>query len=115
MSLLPVGFGASGDDYTIHDSLRLRSSATAYLSRTPASASNQKTWTWSGWVKRAKPGSNNLIFAARTAVSGSYLTLVFSSADDLRMESNLSTAYPLYKTNALFRDPSAWYHIVTDT
>jgi hypothetical protein len=30
----------------------------------------------------------------------------------LRIECNLETAYPLYKTNALFRDPSAWYHIV---
>ncbi len=112
MSLLPVGFGASGDDYEITDSLRFRSSATAYLSRTPASTGNQKTWTWSGWVKRAKPGSTGYIFAARTGVSGSYLTLVFSSLDDLRMESNLETSYPLYKTNALFRDPSAWYHIV---
>ena len=112
MSLLPVGFGASGGDYEITDSLRLRSSATAYLSRTPASAGNQKTWTWSGWVKRSTPGANNLIFAARTAASGSYTTLFLSSADDLRMESNLSTAYPLYKTNALFRDPSAWYHII---
>ena len=25
--------------------------ASAYLSRTPSSASNQKTWTWSGWLK----------------------------------------------------------------
>ena len=31
MSLLPVGFGASGDDYEITDSLRFRSSASAYL------------------------------------------------------------------------------------
>ena len=38
--------------YTIARSVRLRSSASAYLSRTPASASNRTTWTWSGWVKR---------------------------------------------------------------
>ena len=42
--------GASG--YTLQRSLRFRSSASAYLSRTPASAGNRKTWTWSGWVKR---------------------------------------------------------------
>ena len=43
MSLLPVGFGSAADDaHEITDSLRLRSSASAYLSRTPASAGNQK-------------------------------------------------------------------------
>ena len=39
MSLLQAGFGSSGDDYEITDSLRLRSSASAYLSRTPSSTS----------------------------------------------------------------------------
>ena len=38
--------------YNLTKSLRFRSSASAYLNRTPASTSNQKTWTWSGWVKR---------------------------------------------------------------
>ena len=33
-------------------SLRFRSSASAYLSRTPGSAGNQKTWTFSCWMKK---------------------------------------------------------------
>ena len=41
----------SAGGYTIGNSLRFRSSASAYLSRTPAGAGNQKTWTWSAWVK----------------------------------------------------------------
>ena len=53
MSLLPVGFGASGDDYEITDSLRLRSSADAHLSRTNAANGNRKTFTISFWIKRA--------------------------------------------------------------
>jgi hypothetical protein len=52
------------------------------------------------------------LFGARTGGGGTYFNLSFQSANDLRIESNLETAYPLYKTNALFRDPSAWYHIV---
>jgi hypothetical protein len=49
MSLLQAGFGSSGE-YTIDDSLRFRSSASAYLSRTPVSAGNNKKWTmeWLG-------------------------------------------------------------------
>ena len=112
MSLLQAGFGSSGGDYTIDDSLRFRSAATAYLSRTPASATNQKTWTWSGWVKRSNIAANGQLFTARTAVSGTYFGISFQGSGDLRIECNLETAYPLYKTNALFRDPSAWYHIV---
>ena len=52
MSLLPVGFGASGDDYEITDSLRLRDSASASLTRTPSTApTNAKKFTLSVWVK----------------------------------------------------------------
>jgi hypothetical protein len=41
----------SGGAYQISRSVRLRSSATAYLNRTPASATNRQKWTWSAWVK----------------------------------------------------------------
>ena len=97
---------------TIPQSARFDASSTAYLSRTPASAGNQKTWTWSGWVKRSNIDDNGLVFGARTGAGASYFNLVFNPAGDLRIASNLETSYPLYKTNALFRDPSAWYHIV---
>jgi hypothetical protein len=98
--------------WTPQRSLRLRRSANAYLNRTPAAASNRKTWTWSAWVKRGLVDQNATLFAARTSSGATYLTFVLSSAGDFRMESNSETAYPLYKTNALFRDPAAWYHIV---
>ena len=45
---------STGEAYNITDSLRLRNSAGAYLTRTPSSAGNRKTWTWSAWVKKAK-------------------------------------------------------------
>lgn len=101
-----------GGEYTIDQSLRFEDGSSAFLSRTPASAGNRKTWTWSGWVKRGNLGTNNTLFAARTAAGATYLTVGFDSADDFRMQSNSETAYPLYKTNALFRDASAWYHCV---
>jgi len=98
--------------WTPQRSLRFRRSASAYLNRTPASASNRKTWTWSTWVKRGLVDQNATLFAARTSSGATYLTFVLSSLGDFRMESNSETAYPLYKTEALFRDPAAWYHIV---
>jgi hypothetical protein len=47
-------FNTSGGGYEIERSLRFNSSDSAYLSRTPASAGNRKTWTWAGWVKRER-------------------------------------------------------------
>ena len=49
--------GAAG--YQIDRSIRLNSSDSAYLSRTPSSAGNRKTWTLSFWVKRHRNGGNS--------------------------------------------------------
>ena len=50
----------------IQRSLRFNSADTTYLNRTPSSASNRKTWTWSSWVKRdqASAGTNRYLFMA---------------------------------------------------
>jgi hypothetical protein len=49
---LSAAAGNVPPDYIIQDSLRFNDNDSAYLSRTPATAGNRKTWTWSGWVKR---------------------------------------------------------------
>ena len=98
-------------------SLRFRSSASAYLNRTPASAGSQTTWTWSGWVKRGTLGVTNYIFCARTALgtsSGTIFTgLNFTSSDTLNFRNYIyGTGEDVtVTTSQVFRDPSAWYHI----
>jgi len=109
MAVLPVGFGASGG-YTIDRSLRFRSSASAYLSRTPASAGNRKTWTWSGWVKRGSLGVYSALFACNNAAGGGD-EIGFTNADALQLGTNGGNQIWLV-TSQVFRDPSAWYHIV---
>ena len=53
MSLLQNSNAIStGGAYNLESSLRFRDSASSYLSRTPTTVGNRKTWTWSGWVKR---------------------------------------------------------------
>lgn len=110
--------GASGQaGYFLTKSLRFRSSASAYLNRTPASAGNRKTWTWSGWVKRGTLGSQDDLFAAYVGsgtTDNQYFNLFFDSSNTLRV-SGYSTSY--LTTTQVFRDPSAWYHImcVVDT
>jgi hypothetical protein len=96
----------------VNNSLRFRSSASAYLNRTPATASNRKTWTWSGWFKRGALGTGQVLFkGGTTGVNGwsSLVMLQFTTADVLRVNSNNDL---FLVTSQVFRDPSAWYHIV---
>ena len=98
--------GAAGD-FEISRSLRFNSADSANLSRTPSSASNRRTWTWSGWVKRSQLGvTQGRLFGGGTS---DYFDLYFPSGDELRV---LWTGNSLTTTTAVFRDPSAWYHIV---
>lgn len=93
--------------YKINQSLRFNDDDSAYLSRTPSVAGNRKTWTWSGWVKRCNLGTTQQLFSVNNG-GGTFANIGFSSADKLQVQ--LGT--PRRRTNRLFRDPSAWYHIV---
>lgn len=104
MSVLPVGMGDSGG-YQIQRSLRFRSSASAYLSRTFTSQPN--TWTLSAWVKRGVLGAGQTIAAARW-VSGVANGVYFNANDTIAINLNNTTAHT---STAVFRDPSAHCHI----
>jgi hypothetical protein len=97
---------AGADNYLVQRSLRFRSSATAYLSRT-FSAGSQTTWTWSAWVKRGTIGSLGRLFGAGTINTDGF---VFQAGDQFAFGTD-STGIGLITTQ-VFRDPSAWYHFV---
>ena len=114
---MPIGspqwMYASGEAFTLDQSLRFNDGDSAYLSKTPASAGNQKTWTWSGWVKRGNiSDSDDTLFGV---YDGSNQTRIyFLASDKLQLEyyaGSPSTNYYI-RTNQLFRDSSAYYHIV---
>ncbi len=85
----------------------------AYLNRTPASAGNRKTWTWSAWVKRSQITTARLdLFAVYGALSDTgFFELQFgsTSAETIRIV-GYNTIF--LNTTQLFRDPSSWYLIV---
>jgi hypothetical protein len=92
-------------------SLRFRNSVNAYLSRTPKVAGNQQKWTFSTWIKRTDfVGTSNTcqLFGAFNSNSDS-LTIYFSSSN-ITIGSYAGGVG--FSTTAVFRDPSAWYHIV---
>ena len=58
--------------YQISRSVRLRRSASAYFSRTPSSAGNRKTWTFSCWFKRGAIDYSGGDFPLLSAQATSY-------------------------------------------
>ena len=113
MAVLNNSNAISPSGYDINNSLRFRSSASAYLNRTFSSGGDQQKLTWSFWVKRGTLGTTNTIF--QTGTSGSYEAGInFTASDTLRIyDYTVAGAYRIQLTTTqVFRDPSAWYHIV---
>jgi hypothetical protein len=92
--------------YQISRSVRFRASATAYFNRTFGTPTSQNTWTLSFWTKRGTLGTQVDVFSAGTA---NRLEFLFATTNTFQI-SDASTTF--ITTNAVFRDPSAWYHIV---
>ena len=114
MAVLPVGIGfAEEGGYQIERSLRFNSADSAYLNRTFGSPTNNLKWTWSGWVKRSTLGTYQVIFLGDDSSSNNFLTFRFSDTDKIECFQIAGGSYNLQvSTNAVFRDPSAWYHVV---
>ena len=118
MSIMQMLLGASGaSGYNIDRSVRFRASASAYLNRTFVAGGNQKTWTWSGWVKRGLFNSaGQVLFRSpntdpSTGFRFSGTTVSDPSNDCIRLFFNNAASGDLVTTQ-VFRDPSAWYHLI---
>jgi hypothetical protein len=102
-------------DYQISRSLRFNSADSAYLNRTPASAGNRRTWTWSGWVKRANLATGYIqgLFEANDPSSTTVVAGIrFETDNTLKVLDYNGSFTTEVKTTQVFRDVSAWYHIV---
>lgn len=99
----------------IGQSLRFNVDDSAYLARTPSSAGNRKTWTYSTWVKRSvlsSGASPTFGITAKEVGTNSRSEMEFAN-DEIEISFNPSGSQGFTSsTNAVFRDTSAWYHIV---
>jgi hypothetical protein len=94
------------------NSLRFRSSASAYLSRTLSTPTNNKIFTYSVWVKRGALNGYYALFSPASSGTG-YTTFRFESDDTINFQEYTGSAYNYQlDTTQVFRDPSAWYHLV---
>jgi hypothetical protein len=92
-------------DYEIDNSLRLDDGDSAYLSRTMSTPTNNKKWTLSTWFKRGNITQGQLLSAGGNQI-------FFVGTTRFSFAGGASGTVERMKTTQLFRDPSAWYHIV---
>jgi hypothetical protein len=111
-NVLAGASGQAGGGYEIERSVRFNSSDSAYLGPVTRNG-NKTTWTLSFWMKRCKTGRTDNIFGH---ISGGFgqtqhrLSIVDEKLYFVHRESASNTTE--LKTAAVFRDASAWYHIV---
>ena len=107
------GAGGGGGGYQIANSLRFRGAQ--WLNRTPAlSPTDPYKWTFSLWVKKAINEVGASLLDARYS-STNYEEIWFSqnaTIDAIRHRRVVDSAVMDNRSLAVYRDPSAWYHVV---
>ena len=108
----PAGFFGDSSFYNgvATQSLRFDEASTAMLLRTPSGAGNRRTFTISMWVKISDVVGTHVLINAFVSADPNNQGLVRFSSSKLQF-TNFSGEYDLV-TNRLFRDSSAWYHLV---
>jgi hypothetical protein len=99
--------------YQISRSLRFNKDDSAYLNRSAASITNRNIWTWSAWVKRTNLSDFQYNLFGATYDANSYDEFRFNTSDKFRFFIVGGGAVTLdLITTQVFRDTSAWYHII---
>jgi hypothetical protein len=98
----------------IDGSLQFNTDFNFHLTRTPGSAGNRKTWTWSGWIKKDTVGTYQpVFFGNQTGSNNTGNGFRFDNGDkiDFYQYASSSFTYRLL-SNRVLRDVSGWFHIV---
>jgi len=100
---------------SIDNSLRFNKGSSDNLTRTPSSAGNQKTFTFSTWIKKGDFGGTEEGLLYSEPDSNTHTAIRIDGSDKLRVlcvrSGSTGNGFDK-KTTRVFKDPSAWYHIV---
>ena len=99
--------------YSIDNSLRFNDNDSPYLSRTTGTATNTRIFTYSVWVKRGNLGDMNLFNGDDGSDGNNNFDAFYFRADHKIFLYGYAGGDRIsIVTNRLFRDTSAWYHLV---
>jgi hypothetical protein len=108
--VFPIAGGTQDTGYEISNSVRVGFGHELSRTFTEVTAERKKH-TMSCWAKRGNLGDENHLIYAVTGSDSTYIR--FDGNDTLRFRFFASGAdQAQLRTNRLFRDPSAWYHVV---
>ena len=94
----------------INGSVGFTSESLARLTRTPSSAGNRRTFTWSGWVKRYYEDTHGTLLARTTDVNDRHVLALYQG--QLYFFGVAGGTTTLNVNAGEFRDPTSWYHLV---
>ena len=98
--------------YEVANSLRFNDGSSDALTRDITSNGNKKLFTFSFWVKRSTLGSEQRILMGDDGGNGGTF-FQFNANDKMKFASHDGTSYFVdLDTFGVFRDVSAWYHLV---
>ena len=107
-------YGANSvSGYDVANSLRLNSGDSAQMNKTLGTATDVDKYTISMWVKRSRISHRQMMMRVINPSSTStYAFLEFQSDNSIGTNDYDGSGSIAKVTNAKFRDPSAWMHIV---
>ena len=107
----------AGSTYQIKQSLRFNDNDSAYMRRDPDTKGNQRTYTYSAWIKLGHVGGSRNLFnvSASPGNSSAVVRTEFKFASDRKIIFGVNSdgsSWKSVQTVGLFGDPTAWYHVV---
>jgi len=106
-----VGSATAATGFNVANSCRFNPADSAYMHKTP-DAGNRRTFTFSCWVKRSLISSAQTLFWAGSS-NDDYFAMRFEANNKFSLFEAVSGATNWgINTNRVFKDISAWYHVV---
>lgn len=105
------GLSSAVEDLSVLPEMNsLRFDGNSYLSRTFGNGGNRNNWTFSAWAKRSNISVQQAIFAAYQ--DSSNRDVLRFRGNNLEYQVGNSGNFYTHTSSSVFRDSSAWYHIV---
>ena len=108
-----VGSATAATSFNVANSLRFNDGSSDYLSISNGTPTSLRIYTFSAWVKKTATGALRTLYSNGTN-GDNYMYIHFNnSTEQLEYVDVKSGEYQVnLKTTRVFRDPSAWYHIM---
>ena len=102
--------------YEVANSCRFNDGDSAYMHKTPGSSGNQRKFTFSTWFKLGNSTEWLTLFATGADASNRFVILRHNESSNnsqIKIDAKTSDSQTIeLRTNASFRDPAAWMHLV---